>query len=130
MRQQQCRFAGVREELLKLERSTLRHYRNHMDLHITPSRIGTEKLARLSTSAIEAFRDDLLKKCSRPMARKVLVSLKSILSEAQRRGLSAYNPATPVKIDAKKREKAKLVVGRDFPSKQEVQAILSMATGR
>ena len=30
-----------------------------MKLHIKPSRIGAEKLARLSTPAIEAFRDDL-----------------------------------------------------------------------
>jgi integrase len=117
-------------ELERLERSTLRQYRNHVDLHIKPSRIGTEKLARLSTPAIEAFRDDLLRKSSRPMARKVLTSLKSILSEAQRRGLSAYNPATPVKVDAKKREKPKLVVGRDIPSKEEIQTILSKATGR
>jgi integrase len=116
--------------LERLERSTLRQYRNHVDLHIKPSRIGTEKLARLSTPAIEAFRDDLLKKSSRPMARKVLTSLKSVLSEAQRRGLSAHNPATPVKVDAKKREKAKLAVGRDIPSKEEVQAILAKAAGR
>jgi integrase len=117
-------------ELERLERSTLRQYRNHVNLHIKPSRIGTEKLARLSTPAIEAFRDDLLKKSSRPMARKVLTSLKSILGEAQRRGLSAHNPATPVKVDAKKREKAKLVVGRDIPSKEEIQTILSKAAGR
>jgi integrase len=82
-------------KLEELERSTLRQYRNHVDLHIKPSRIGTEKLARLSTPAIEAFRDDLLKKRSRPMARKVLTSLKSILSEAQRRGLVAHNAAQP-----------------------------------
>ena len=48
-------------ELEKLERSTLRQYRNHVELHINPL-IGGEKLARLSTPAIEAFRDDLLKK--------------------------------------------------------------------
>src|SRR4051794_12014790 len=39
-------------ELEKLERSTLRQYRNHVDLHIRPSRIGNEKLARLSTPTI------------------------------------------------------------------------------
>jgi integrase len=37
-----------KSELEKLERSTLRQYRNHVDLHIKPSRIGSEKLARLS----------------------------------------------------------------------------------
>jgi integrase len=117
-------------ELEKLERSTLRQYRNHADLHIKPSRIGTEKLARLSTPAIETFRDDLLKKCSRPMARKVLASLKSILGEAQRRGLVAQNAAQPVKVDVKKREQRKLAIGRDIPSKAEIQTILAHAGGR
>ena len=63
-------------KLEDLERSTLRQYRTHVDLHIKPSRIGNEKLARLSAPAIEAFRDDLLRKGSRAMARKVLASLK------------------------------------------------------
>jgi integrase len=116
-------------ELENLERSTLRQYRNHADQHIKPV-IGAEKLARLSTPAIEAFRDALLKKGSRAMARKVLASLKSILSEAQRRGLVAHNAAQPVKVDVKKRDQRKLATGRDIPSKEEVQTILSSAAGR
>ena len=101
-----------------LERSTLRQYGNHVKLHITPL-IGNVKLARLSTPAVEGFRDELLKKCSRAMARKVLASLKSILGEAQRRGLVAQNAAQPVRVDVKKREQGKLAVGRDIPSKEE-----------
>jgi integrase len=116
-------------ELENLEYSTLREYRNHAKLHINPL-IGTTTLARLSTPAIEAFRDELLRKGSRAMARKVLASLKSIINEAQRRGLVARNAAQPVKIDAKKRESAKLTVGRDIPSKDEAQAILAAAAGR
>ena len=119
-----------RGELEKLERSTLRQYRNHVDLHIVPL-IGVQKLARLSTPAIEAYRDELLKKgCSRAMARKVLASLKSILGEAQRRGLVAQNAAQPVKVDVKKREQGKLAVGRDIPSKEEISKILAQAEGR
>jgi integrase len=117
-------------KLENLERSTIRQYRNHVDLHIKPSRIGVEKLARLSAPIIEAFRDDLLRKGSRPMARKVLASLKSILGEAQRRGLVAQNAAQPVRVDLKKREQGKLAVGRDIPSKEEVQTILAKAEGR
>jgi integrase len=116
-------------ELEKLERSTLRQYRSHVDLHIAPL-IGNVKLARLSTPAIEAYRDALLKKGSRALARKVLASLKSILGEAQRRGLVAHNAAQPVKIDVKKRDQRKLVIGRDIPSKAEVQNILATAAGR
>jgi integrase len=112
------------------ERSTLRQYRNHVDLHIKPSRIGTEKLAKLSTPMVEKFRDDLLRGCSRALARKVLSSLKSILGEAQRRGLVAKNAAQPVKVGVDKRGQRKLAVGRDVPLKEEVQTILSAAEGR
>jgi integrase len=119
-----------RGKLENLERSTLAGCRSHAELHIKPSRIGNEKLARLSTPAVEAFRDDLLKKSSRANARKVLTSLKSILGEAQRRGLVAHNAAQPVKIDAKKRDRSKLAVGRDIPSKEEVQTMLARAAGR
>jgi integrase len=113
----------------ELERSTLRQYKYH-ELHIKKSRIGDEKLARLSTPMIEAFRDDLVRGRSRMMARKVLTSLKSILGEAQRRGLVAHNAALPVKVDLKKREQGKLKVGCDIPSKEEIQAILTAAAGR
>jgi integrase len=116
-------------ELEKLERSTLRQYRTHADLHIVPL-IGTVKLARLSTPAIEAFRDELLKKGSRAMARKVLASLKSVLGEAQRRGLIAHNAAQPVRVDVKRRDQRKLAVGRDIPSKEEINIILEKVEGR
>jgi integrase len=79
---------------------------------------------------VESFRDALLKKSSRAMARKVLASLKSILGEAQRRGMVAHNAASPVRVDVKKRENGKLTVGRDIPSKAEAQTILSTAAGR
>jgi integrase len=115
--------------LENLERSTLRQYGYHAELHIKPL-IGNVKLVRLSTPAIEAFRDELLKKCSGAMARKVLVSLKSILGEAQRRGLVAQNAARPVRVDIKKREQGKLAVARDIPSKEEASQILAQAEGR
>jgi integrase len=116
-------------ELEKLERSTLRQYGNHVRLHINPL-IGGVKLARLSTPAIESFRDELLKKGSRAMARKVLASLKSILGEAQRRGLVAQNAAQPVRVAIKKRDQSKLAVGRDIPNKEEINTILARAEGR
>lgn len=64
------------------------------------------------------------------MARKVLASLKSILGEAQRRGFVAQNAAQPVRVDVKKRDQGKLAVGRDIPSKEEIQTILTKAEGR
>ena len=111
-----------------LERSTLAKYRNHVDLHIKP--IGSVKLARLSAPAVEQFRDDLLGRVSRPMAKKVLGSLKALLAEAQRRGLVAQNAAGTVKIKARGREEAKLATGRDIPTKADVAGMLEAATGR
>jgi integrase len=116
--------------LENLERSTLNQYRGHVRNHIKPSRIGDQKLARLSTPMIQAFRDQLLAGGTRVMARKVLISLKSIIGEAQRRGLVAQNVAQPVKIDVKKRDQQKLEVGRDIPSKEEVQALLGAVDDR
>jgi integrase len=118
-----------RGRLEDLERGTLRQYRGHVVHHIVP-RIGGEKLARLSTPAVGKFRDDLLRSGSRVMARKVLASLKSILREAQGRGLVAHNAAQPVRIDTKEREQRKLGVGLDIPSKEEVRALLAKAEGR
>jgi integrase len=118
-----------RGEIEKLERSTLRQYRNHVNLHILPL-IGAVKLARLSTPVVQAFRDKLLETRSRVLARKVLASLKSIVSEAMRRGLVAQNTAAGVTIDVKKREQGKLTVGLDVPSKAEVGRILGRAQGR
>ena len=118
-----------RGELERLERSTLRQYRNHVALHIVPL-IGAVKLARLSTPAVQAFRDNLLETRSRALARKVLASLKSIIGEAMRRGLVAQNCAAPVSVDVKKREQGKLTVGVDVPSKAEVSAIIEHARGR
>jgi integrase len=66
------------------ERSTLRQYRQHIN-HIIPL-LGRVKLAMLGPRAIEQFRDDLLAAMSRPLARKVLTSLKSIAPASPRGG--------------------------------------------
>ena len=73
-------------ELEGRERTTVAQYRQHADQHIKP-RIGRERLAKLTTPRINAFRDDLLASMSRPLAKKVLTSLKSLLRDAQRRGM-------------------------------------------
>ena len=44
----------TRGELERLERSTLRQYRNHVRLHIVPL-IGSVKLAKLSTPVVQLF---------------------------------------------------------------------------
>ena len=115
-------------ETERLERSTLKQYRNHIKHHLAPL-IGDVTLAKLTAPAVEKFRDDLLKTRSRPMAKKILASLKSIVSEAQRRGLVGQNAALPVSVDMKKRDKRRLVVGKDIPTKAEINTLLQAAAG-
>jgi integrase len=115
-----------RGELEGLERSTLEERRWHVAQHINPL-IGATRLARLSTPAIEAFRDELLVERSRYTARKVLTSLKGVLGEAQRRGLIGHNPASPVRIEIKRRDTARLAVGHGIPTKEDIRAILDHA---
>jgi integrase len=110
------------------ERSTLAQYRQHAERHIKP-RIGREKLAHLTTPRINAFRDDLLASLSRPLAKKVLTSLKSLLRDARRRGNVAQNVASDVSISTDKRGKRKLNVGVDIPTPDEIKRILAAASG-
>jgi hypothetical protein len=51
-------------ELEGRERSTLKTYREHLQLHILP-RLGHEKLARLTAPRVNSFRDELLRSVSR-----------------------------------------------------------------
>ena len=71
------------------ERSTIRQYRQHIDLHIV-SRIGGVNLAKLTQARVEIFRNDLLAELSRPLARKVFTS-SSRCSRLQ--GMRTWRPA-------------------------------------
>jgi len=86
----------------RLEATTVRQRRQHVDLHIKPL-IGATRLSRLNTPIVQEFVDRLLETRSRAMARRVLTSLKGILGEARRRGLIAHNPATVARV-VKRRE--------------------------
>jgi integrase len=108
-----------------LERSTLASYQIHVDKHILPTNnIGKVKLAKLTPSAVEQFRDQLLKEpnpLSRALARKVLVSFKSLLKQAKCSHLIA-----DIKIGGGKREQ-RLEAGRDFPEMAEVRRLVAKA---
>jgi integrase len=128
---------GRREEL---ETWTIRMYKSHFRLHIEPAtvpkdvpngwngKLGDVKLSQLTSPRCEAFRDQLLKTNSRKMARKILTSFRAILVDSQRRGLIAYNPAQPVRIDTKTREEAPIRIGEQIPSKADIRAILAAST--
>jgi integrase len=112
-----------------LERGSLQQYRTHLKLYIKPL-LGSVRLAQLTPPEVEAWRDKLLQKLTRQRALLILSSLKSILKDAQRRGHVVYNAAQATRIDLKKRKRELIEIGRDVPSTDEVQAILSAAPER
>jgi integrase len=93
-------------------------------------KIGAAKLATLTTPQVNAFRDALLRDLSRPLARKVLASFRSIIKDARRRGTIAHNVAEGVTIAADKRAKRQLEAGVDIPLPDEVRRILAAAEPR
>jgi integrase len=103
------------------ERTTITQYREHVR-HILPL-IGGTKLAALSPDSVEAFRDKLLKKLSRPLARKVLVSFKSLLK------VSRYSHVGAGVSIGRDKRKRRLEAGRDFPTTGEVTRLLNAAKG-
>jgi integrase len=72
---------------------------------------------------VESFRDDLLATLSRPMARKVLTSFKSLL-----KGAKHAHVAADVSVGRSKRTERKLEVGRDIPTPAEVKRLVGAAT--
>src|SRR5262249_5188943 len=97
------------------ERSTIRQYRHHTSLHILP-RLGRTKLSDLSPATVERSRDDLLKSLSRPMAKKVLTSFKSLLRAAKH-----AHVADDVAVKRSPRDKRALEVGRDIPTPNQIK---------
>jgi integrase len=114
-------------ELEGRERATIANYRKMVDQHLVP-RIGAERLAKLTTPRINAFRDELLRTCcSRALAKKVLICLKAVIKDSRRRGNVAQNVADGVTITADKRGEGRLEVGTDIPSPAEISKMLAAA---
>ena len=121
-----------------LERATIEQYCQHLKYHLVPF-IGAVKLAEITPPVVRKLEGDLLREGrSKAMVRKVLVSLGSILADAQEQGLAARNAVRELRRNrrkgkdrhAEKREKGKLKIGVDTPTVDEVRAILAAAKGR
>lgn len=121
-----------------LERSTLAQYRQHMSLHIEPL-IGHVLLSKLTVPAVRAFEDQLREAGRSPaMVRKILVSLGSMLADAQERGLVVRNAVreksrTRAKGTDKRlerRQRGKLRIGVDIPTTDEIRALVAVLKGR
>lgn len=108
----------------ELERSTLKAYRSHVNIHIDP-RIGTLLLSELTRSSVRDFMYEMLDEgVSRAHVKKVMVSLRSILSEAVEREWITHNVALDVKLRRKSRtaEDEKII-----PTKDEIRLIIENA---
>ena len=130
-----------------LERSTLAAYCQHLKLHIEPH-LGHVKLSQLSAPMVKDFEAKLARGDmpgggppqlrSRAMVRKVRVSLSSLLSDAQERGLVSRNVVRELRRtrkrgrerEAERRQKGRLKIGVDILTREEIKAIVEAATGR
>jgi integrase len=119
------------------ERTTIDQYRQHLELHIAPF-IGETRLNALTMPALRQFEDRLLDEGRSPaMVRKVVVSLGSLIADAQERGLVARNVVREMRgrrgssdRRAEKRAKGRLRVGVDIPAPGEIKAIVGALQGR
>jgi integrase len=114
-----------------LEVSTIKQRRVHLRVHIKPY-IGGEKLSALTMPRVSQFDVDLRNNGrSLAMRRKVLTSLKAILTFAQSRGWIAQNVARGVKVKSDERNTpGPLREGHDFPTKAELRIIMDNAPAR
>ncbi len=115
-----------------VERTTLASYREHLTLHIVPL-IGGTKLAMLTAPLVRAFEDRLRQDRSPAMVRKLLVTLSSILADAQDRGLVAQNVARNrrARNTGDARQKHRLEIGVTIPTLSEMRAIIGqLGSGR
>ncbi len=112
-----------------LERATLANYELRLRRFVLPL-LGNVRLSELTPPDVEAWRDHLLRCHTRGNAQSALLALKSLLANAQRRGSVVYNAAVATRINSKSRDREPLEIGRNVPSKQEVQTILTTADPR
>jgi hypothetical protein len=120
-----------------LSATTIEHYEQHLRYHISPY-FGDRKLTELAPKDVRQF-EDRLHHDGRlsAMIRKVLVSLGSLLADAQD-GLVGRDVVRDLwrnrrkckERQAEKRGKRKLRVGLDIPSPAEIRVILTVAQGR
>lgn len=112
----------------KRERSTLRGYEQHINLHIKPFAIAKVKLSRLKGPDCTAFAKRLEENRSDAMARRVFGTLRRVLDFSVSRGWLAVNPAKSVAIrtSGTRHDDGKL----EIPSKQQLRSLLVTAEKR
>jgi integrase len=132
----------------RLERSTIDSYRQHIRFHIRPF-IGKIKLSQITAPLVREFEDRLRRGDPAPgeavgaarspaMVRKITGSLGALMADAQERGLVARNVVRELRSRRQKgadsradrRQKGRLKVGVDIPTREEIRAIVDHLKGR
>lgn len=117
-----------------LERSTINQRKRHLKYHIAPF-IGDTLLSKVDP---RAFQDTLRAEGRSPaMVKKALSSLGSIFADAIERKLTTRNPVRDMRRSrqgkerrAEKRQKGRLKVGEDIPTREEIKALVAALSGR
>jgi integrase len=118
-------------EANNLEFGTILQRRQHLRHHVAPF-IGRQRLSNLTMPLVYEL-DSELRDSGRSLAmrRKVLTSLKTMLTFAQGRGLVAQNVARGVRIRDDSRELAgPLRAGVDFPTQAELNQLIEKSESR
>jgi integrase len=105
--------------------STLASYRLRVDKHIHRRAIGQVKLSQLTAAMGQTFYDEIASEISLATADKMLGILKEIVSFAMSRGLVRKNVLDS--IARKRRTTKKMRVGRDVPSKEDINLLIASA---
>ncbi|MBV0912503.1 tyrosine-type recombinase/integrase [Anianabacter salinae] len=107
-----------------LETATMKAYRSHAHVHIEP-RIGHLLLTDLTRSDVRDFMNDLLDEgVSQAQTRKIMVSLRAALSEAEEREWIDHNVALSVKM---RRQRKRVEDDKVIPTKEQIRLILDNA---
>ena len=118
-----------------MERTSLDTYRQHLNLHIVP-RLGDIKLSELTVATLRDFTDWLRANGrSDVMVKRVLISLGSLLADAQERGKVAQNVVRSLRAkrrrkQSNRRQRGKLQVGVHIPAPAEIKAVVDQLVGR
>jgi integrase len=111
-------------QLLKLEESTVKSYREHLELHVFPF-LGDRKLTDLGTADTTRWYEQLLEEGRSPdMVRRVRMNLSAVIAHAQAKEWVARNVVELTPFEVSDRGKKRV----EIPLLKEVRALLAAAT--
>jgi len=108
----------------KRERVTVRHYRTHLERHISPKPIADMNMNRLTSAHIQEFVEGLESTLSHALAIKVYMTLRMQLAYCRRRRWLAHDPCEGIKLQRPKRYDVQSV---KIPPKKDIRKLLVAA---